>query len=75
MNELLSTAIEAAQNAGQLIRENFGSTLVVNEMKKHDIKLELDVRSQQLITDTLLNRFPDRANLGEESDAKGTGPI
>ncbi len=75
MNELLSTAIEAAQNAGQLIRENFGSTLVVNEMKKHDIKLELDVRSQQLITDTLLNRFPDHAILGEEGDATGTGPI
>ena len=29
-----SVSIEAAQNAGQLIRENFGSTLVVNEMKK-----------------------------------------
>ena len=76
MNELLLTAIEAAQAAGQLIKTNFGSELTVNEMQRHDIKLELDVRSQQLITTMILSRFPDHAILGEEGgDVGGNGEI
>lgn len=76
MNELLSTAIEAAQAAGQLIKTNFGSELTVNEMQRHDIKLELDVRSQELITTMILTKFPDHAILGEEGgDVGGNGDI
>jgi myo-inositol-1(or 4)-monophosphatase len=69
MSELLNVALEAAHAAGQLQRENFGSTLTVNEMLRHDIKLDLDVRSQQLITDILLKRFPDHVILGEEGNS------
>ncbi|MFZ2276492.1 MAG: inositol monophosphatase family protein [Prosthecobacter sp.] len=71
MNELLATATEAAHAAGKLIKDNFGSDLTVNEMQRHDIKLELDVRSQQLITDMILARFPDHAILGEEGGETG----
>lgn len=69
MSSLLSAALEAAHAAGKLQKENFGSDLTVNEMLKHDIKLDLDVRSQQLITDILLKHFPDHHILGEEGDA------
>jgi myo-inositol-1(or 4)-monophosphatase len=75
MNELLDAAIQAAKAAGKLIRDNFGTELHVNEMKTYDIKLELDVRSQALITDMLLARFPDHAVLGEEGDSIGSGSI
>lgn len=76
MKELLATATEAAHAAGKLITENFGSELTVNEMQRHDIKLELDVRSQQLITDMILARFPDHAILGEEGgETGGNGDI
>lgn len=76
VNELLATAIEAAQAAGKLIKDNFGSELTVNEMQRHDIKLELDVRSQELITKMILARFPDHAILGEEGgDVGGNGEI
>jgi myo-inositol-1(or 4)-monophosphatase len=68
MSDLLNVAIEAAHAAGKLQRENFGSHLTVNEMLKHDIKLDLDVRSQQLITDIILKRFPDHCILGEEGN-------
>jgi myo-inositol-1(or 4)-monophosphatase len=37
-----------------------------NEVTQHDIKLELDVRSQKLIERTLLKAFPQTALLGEE---------
>ena len=66
---LLQAAITAAHAAGKLQRENFGSDLMVNEMLKHDIKLDLDVRSQELITSILLAEFPDHWIKGEEGDA------
>lgn len=69
MISLLNAAIEAAHAAGKLQKENFGSDLAVNEMLKHDIKLDLDVRSQELITEILLKHFPDHAVLGEEGSA------
>jgi myo-inositol-1(or 4)-monophosphatase len=66
MTDPLDTAIEAAQQAGELLRENFGGSLQINEMLAHDIKLELDVRSQDLITKLILGRYPDHAIYGEE---------
>ena len=59
-------AIDAARQAGALIKANFGGVLGVNEMKQYDIKLELDVRAQELITAILLRSFPDHAIYGEE---------
>jgi myo-inositol-1(or 4)-monophosphatase len=69
MKTPLQTAIEAALAAGDLLRQNFGGTLDVNAFEAHDIKLELDVRSQDLITQKLLAQFPDHAILGEEGVA------
>jgi myo-inositol-1(or 4)-monophosphatase len=62
----LETAVNAARAAGDLLREHFGSTLEVNEFAAHDIKLDLDVRAQELITQHLLERFPEHAIYGEE---------
>ncbi len=66
MSEYLKTAINAARAAGALLRENFESDLSVNEFAVHDIKLELDVRSQELITEMILMDFPGHAIYGEE---------
>jgi myo-inositol-1(or 4)-monophosphatase len=65
----LETAVSAARAAGELLRAHFGSVLEVNEFAAHDIKLDLDVRSQDLITSQLLGRFPDHAIYGEEGIA------
>ncbi len=64
---MLETAIEAANEAGKLLRKNFGSTLNVNLATHHDIKLEIDEQSQQLITKVILADFPDHCILGEEA--------
>ena len=71
MSDLLALATHAAHEAGAFIRANFGTELNVNEMQKYDIKLELDVRSQALITDLILKTFPDHAILGEEGGEIG----
>jgi myo-inositol-1(or 4)-monophosphatase len=63
---MLETAIEAAYAAGKLLRQNFGSTLNVNQATQRDIKLEMDEQAQKLITKVILAGFPDHAILGEE---------
>src|SRR5580700_6774753 len=69
MNPYLDAAAQAARFAGELLRQHFGAPLEVNAFEAHDIKLELDVRSQELITRRLLERFPDHALYGEEGIA------
>lgn len=65
-NAALKCAVNAAHRAGSLIRKNLHSAKKVNEECHHDIKLELDVRCQQLIERTLRKDYPDFAVLGEE---------
>ena len=62
----LATAVEAAQAAGGFLRANFGRPLTVDENLAHDIKLELDKRTQVLIETLILSKFPDHAIYGEE---------
>ena len=64
---MLETAIEAAAEAGKLLRKNFGTQLSINQITQHDIKLEMDEQSQKLITRIILADFPDHCILGEEA--------
>jgi len=65
-DRLLTTAREAALAAGKFLRTHFGGELQVDEAAAHDIKLELDRRSQELIENHILGVFPDHAIYGEE---------
>lgn len=69
MPEFLSTAISAAREAGQFLRHHANSEKIVDGTSDYDIKLELDVRTQDLITDILLKAYPDHALFGEEGIA------
>jgi myo-inositol-1(or 4)-monophosphatase len=62
----VDAATEAARAAGDLLRSHFGKSLTVNATTAHDIKLEIDVLAQNLITEILLKRFPQHALYGEE---------
>ena len=66
MTDFLDAAVGAARAAGELLRQNFHQQLRVNATYKHDIKLEIDVTTQELITASLLKRFPQHALYGEE---------
>ena len=66
MSLYLDVAVTAARASGALLKEHFLVERRVNEFAAHDIKLELDVRTQDLITEILLARFPDHAIYGEE---------
>jgi myo-inositol-1(or 4)-monophosphatase len=66
MTHYLDAAVEAARAAGELLRRHFQQSLRVNSSEAHDIKLEIDVRTQELITESLLKTFPEHALYGEE---------
>ncbi|MEY2551827.1 MAG: monophosphatase, partial [Verrucomicrobiota bacterium] len=66
MTHYLDAAVEAAQAAGEMLRHSFEQPLRVNSSEAHDIKLEIDVRAQTLITELLLKKFPEHALYGEE---------
>ena len=66
MKHYLDAAENAARAAGKLLRENFQRQLRVKSMAAHDIKLEIDVQTQELISKLLLEEFPAHALYGEE---------
>jgi myo-inositol-1(or 4)-monophosphatase len=59
-------AESVAREVGKSMRQNLRNLKVVNETTAHDIKLELDVKSQRLIEKRLLGAFPKISILGEE---------
>jgi myo-inositol-1(or 4)-monophosphatase len=62
----LPAAIRAARAAGKIMRDNWHLPKRVNFTDAHDIKLELDVRCQKIITKILRDAFPKISLLGEE---------
>jgi myo-inositol-1(or 4)-monophosphatase len=69
LKQAQAEAVRAAQAVGALMRRNLHSSKRVNAVTQHDIKLELDVRSQKLIERSLRRTFPQVAVLGEEGVA------
>ena len=69
LNKSLAAAVKAARAAGKIMRDNWYLPKRVNSAEAHDIKLELDVRCQKLITKILHAAFPQISLLGEEGDS------
>jgi myo-inositol-1(or 4)-monophosphatase len=66
MKHYLDAAEKAARAAGKLLRRNFGRPQQVNAVAAHDIKLAIDIQTQELIAKLLLKEFPKHALYGEE---------
>lgn len=66
LRQALVAAESAARSAGALMVRNLHATKRVNLATQHDIKLELDVRCQQLIEKALRKALPEAGFLGEE---------
>ncbi len=67
-HEALNEAVAASQAVGTLLRRNLNLPKKANSQSLHDIKLDLDIRSQQLIQHRLHRRFPKVSVLGEEGN-------
>ena len=71
---LLATAVAAAQAGSAHAAHQRARKQEANLIATHDVKLQLDVECQQVITRTILDAFPDHAVLGEEDVAHATPP-
>lgn len=65
---MIYTAIAAAEAAGELLRRSFGQQVKVNYSEAHDVKIQADVDSQNLIYSIILDNFPKHKLLGEEGN-------
>ena len=66
MKRYLDAAENAARVAGKLLCQNFQQRQNVHAVAAHDIKLEIDIETQHLISKLLLDEFPAHAIYGEE---------
>jgi myo-inositol-1(or 4)-monophosphatase len=62
----LAEMVRASQAAGIILRRHLDKPKRAQSVSRHDIKLELDVRCQELIQRRLRRAFPEIAVLGEE---------
>jgi myo-inositol-1(or 4)-monophosphatase len=73
LGRALDAAVKAARAAGSLMQKNRFAPKRVNEASQHDLKLELDVKCQELIEGKLRRAFPKISVLGEEGDSGDAG--
>jgi myo-inositol-1(or 4)-monophosphatase len=66
---LLNFAIETARDAGRLLAERFGRTLLIANKGELDLVTESDLASEKLIIDRIKTYHPRHAILAEESGA------
>ncbi len=71
MDEMLTVAIEAAKEAGKLLKENVGKISSIERKggEATNLVTEVDRQSEQLIHSILRSHYPDFGFLGEESGA------
>ncbi len=72
VKKALATAVGAARAVGANMRRELRNPKLAHSTTQHDIKLDLDVRSQKLIEKMLAAAFPDISVLGEEGDSGDT---
>ncbi len=74
MKEFLEAAVEAAKLGGKVLMENFGKLQSgdVKEKKAHDFVTFVDMESERVIKDYLMDKFPEHQFLAEET---GGSPI
>ncbi|MEU9145391.1 inositol monophosphatase family protein [Streptomyces sp. NPDC048349] len=76
--ELLDVALEAARQAGALLRDGRPADLAVAATKSSpiDVVTEMDIAAEKLITGILAERRPEDGLLGEEgADTQGTSGV
>lgn len=66
LRQVLRAATATARAAGALMRRHLHSAKTIQSATHHDIKLELDVRTQRQIERQLRRQFPNIPMVGEE---------
>lgn len=69
MEKELQVAIQAALEAGRILRENWGGDFAIEKKGEIDLVTAIDYQVEKIIIDRLLSAFPSHSVLAEESGA------
>lgn len=72
-NPYLRVALDAAREAGELIRSRLGSGVRIDLKGQINLVTEVDTACEDLLRRRLLGAFPDHRILGEEGGEQGEG--
>jgi len=64
---IAEVGIKACFKAARLLITNFKKKIAINECKKHDLKLQLDVECEKIIINEISTHFKDHSILSEEN--------
>jgi myo-inositol-1(or 4)-monophosphatase len=73
LENFLEVAIETAQDAGKILREEMDRPPTISHKAEFDLVTQADRRSEALIVSRLQKYFPDHAVAAEEGSGKDTG--
>ena len=68
MEEFLEVAMDVAASAGKLLRDGIDKITWVKHKGEINLVTEMDIKSEELIKDTIQRAYPDHQILAEESD-------
>ena len=68
---ILEVAQNAARQAGALLLEKIGHADIHEKQSTQNLVTEADLASEQLISDLVLDRFPDHVMMKEETEFDG----
>ncbi|RJP55762.1 MAG: inositol monophosphatase [Deltaproteobacteria bacterium] len=73
MREMLGVAIEAAKEAGKILKENLGKSIEIGFKGEINLVTDIDITSEKTIVHIIRNKYPDHQILTEEGEGhKGT---
>ncbi|MFH1624963.1 MAG: inositol monophosphatase family protein [Pseudomonadota bacterium] len=75
MKEMMVTAVNAAREAGRILRENLGKSIKIDFKGERNLVTDIDRASEKTIIEIIRKKYPDHRILTEESQVKnGTSP-
>ena len=72
---LLTTAIEAVVQAGDLQMAHFGHDFRIDKKGTIDLVTEVDLAVERMFRAMIASRFPDHQILAEEMGGAASGPV
>ena len=73
MREIMGVAIEAAKEAGKILKENLGKSLEIGFKGEINLVTDIDITSEKTIVHIIRNKYPDHQILTEGGEGhKGT---
>ncbi|MDY7031540.1 MAG: inositol monophosphatase family protein, partial [Thermodesulfobacteriota bacterium] len=70
MQEMIKLAIHAAQEAGKILKENFGGSVDIEYKGEINLVTDVDMMSEKRIIEIIKGKYPDHHILTEESEGQ-----